>query len=162
MQIFLGGTCGNNHWREDVVIPGLLEQGVAPERIFNPVVTHWNKAAQAREDAVKQAPDSLLLFVIASPEPGTLTANVSAYSLIEAVMSLYDAPERSVVVVDLAWMPTHTAKALSKGVQDLQARFPHAPIFLEYDDAIDWLVAHVPPVEQAPTHQEGDERARTH
>ncbi len=136
--VFLGGTCGNNDWREERVIPALLERGVAPGSCFNPVVAHWDKLAQEREDAMKESA-TYLLFVIANPDKAQPTANVSAYSLIEAVQALYDKPERTVVVFDMEGMPKHTAKAISKGARDLQQRFPGAPIFTEYEQAMEWL-----------------------
>lgn len=141
-HIFLGGTCGNNPWRETIVIPRLLAKGVPQEALFNPVVSHWDAQAQAREDQAKQDEQFLLLFVIASPDPATTPKEVSGYSLVEVVMSLYDWPQRTVAVFDTAHMAQKTAKRMQKAAQDLQQRFPTAPIFLSYDTAIDWLVAH--------------------
>lgn len=142
-RVFLGGTCGNNHWREDIVIPGLIARGVPEERIFNPVVKHWDDAARMREDQEK-AICSILLFVIASPDPfmRPMTANVSAYSLVELTMSLYDAPERTVAMFDTSGMDGHTAKAINKAVYDLRMRFPYAKIFsggTEYSELNDHL-----------------------
>lgn len=137
-QVFLGGTCGANHWREDIVIPELLARGVDPQSLFNPVVSHWDAAAQAREDEVKRTAD-YLLFVIVSPDPRGQTANVSAYSLVELVMSLYDAPERTVALFQTDGMVPHAAKAIDKSVKDLRERFPDAPIFSAYLPLLDWL-----------------------
>lgn len=140
-MIFLGGTVGANDWREKIVIPALLERGVPAEVLFNPVVEHWDDAARQREDEVKAT--AIMLYVIASPDPVGGTANVSSYSLVEAVMSLYDAPSRTIVVFATAGMVRHTAKAINKAAQDLRQRFPGAPIFMEYDAAIEWLAEKV-------------------
>jgi Nucleoside 2-deoxyribosyltransferase like len=138
-QIFLGGTCGSNNWREEIVIPRLLELGVSPESIFNPVVKHWDAEAQAREDEAKRTA-AIQLYVIASPDPTTQTANVSAYSLVELTMGLYDNPGSIVAMFDTTGMPKHTAKAISKASQDLQTRFPNAPIYTNnYDSACQWI-----------------------
>lgn len=140
-RLFLGGTCGDNSWREDIVIPALLEHGIRLERIFNPVVSHWDEQAQANEDAAKANPDYLLLFVLASPaDPSAMdVTQISGYSLAEAIMSLYDAPERTVVLFNTAGMAKKTAKGMKKAEQDLRLRFPDAPIFTDYSPLIDWL-----------------------
>jgi len=141
-QIFLGGTCGNNPWRESLMIPALLEHGVRPEQIFNPVVSHWDETAQANEDAAKANPDYLLLFVLASPDPeASEVTQISGYSLAEAIMALYDAPARTVVLFDTTGMARKTAKGMRKTEQDLRQRFPQAPIFSDYAALIDWIVS---------------------
>lgn len=141
-KVFLGGTCGHNRWREEIVIPGLLARGVAIGQIFNPVVAHWDKSAQAREDEAKRSM-RYQLYVIASPYPGdeSAAAAVSGYSLVEATMGLYDAPERTLILVDTAGMADHTAKAIAKSAADWHHRFPDAPIFADYASLIEWLAA---------------------
>jgi len=142
MQIFLGGTCGKNTWREAIVIPGLLEREVALEQIFNPIVEHWDEQAQRREDEAKADHNYLLLYVLASPDPQTPdVTQVSGYSLVEAVMSLYDAPERTVVLFDTTGQARKTTKGMRKAEQDLRKRFPCAMIFgaHEYDRMLDCL-----------------------
>lgn len=141
-RIFLGGTCGDNPWREDIVIPGLLERGIRQERIFNPVVSHWDEQAQANEDAAKANPAYLLLFVLASPADPSATevTQISGYSLAEAIMALYDVPERVVLLFDTTGMARKTAKGMNKTEQDLRQRFPTAPIFNDYSALVDWLV----------------------
>ena len=136
---FLGGTCGNNHWREDLVMPRLLERGVAPEQLLNPVTSHWDEAAQFREDEAKRVA-AYQLYVIASPEPHDEGCPaVSGYSLVEATMGLYDAPERTIILVDTTGMAQHTAKAISKAATDWQRRFPDAHVFTNYAALIEWL-----------------------
>lgn len=81
------------------------------------------------------------LYVIASPDPTSQTANVSAYSLVELVLALFDKPERTVACFITDGMAKHTAKAINKAVQDLRERFPGAPIFTEYDHLVEWLAS---------------------
>jgi uncharacterized phage-like protein YoqJ len=138
-MIFLGGTIGANNWRTEIVIPALIERGVPAETLFNPVVEHWDRQAQEREDEVKHTAD-YLFYVLASPDPHGQTSNVSAYSLVEATMHLYDASERTIVVLDTTGMPRHTTKAMTKAINDLRKRFPNAPIFDDYASAIEYLV----------------------
>ena len=121
------------------MIPGLVERGVDPACLFNPVVEHWDEAAQQREDHAKLIAE-YQLYVIASPDPSAPeVANVSAYSLVEATMGLYDAPDTTVILVDVTGMAKHTAKAISKAATDWRQRFPSAPIFVEYAALIEWL-----------------------
>lgn len=139
-MIFLGGTCGKNRWREEIVIPQLLARGVAPEQLYNPVVEHWTPEVQQREDELKRTAD-ILLFVIASPDPSTPDIRaVSGYSLVELTMCLYDAPHRTVALFDTTGMERRTAKGINKIEADLRQRFPDAPIFAEYSELIDWLL----------------------
>lgn len=143
-KVFLGGTVGKNAWRETIVIPALLKHGIASEHIFNPVVSHWDTQAQAREDAAKANPDYLLLFVLASPDPAsTEVTQVSGYSLVEAVMALYDSSERTGVLFEVTGLARKPAKGMLKACQDLGQRFPQAPIFTDYAALIDWVVNHL-------------------
>jgi hypothetical protein len=142
MKVFLGGTTRHNDWRSAIVIPGLLERGIAPEQIFNPLVAHWDAAAQADEDARKADPEYLLLFVLASPEPAEADCTqISGYSLAEMIMALYDAPQRTAVLVDVTGLAAWTAKGLKKAEQDLRLRFPSAPIFTDYAALLDYLAS---------------------
>ncbi len=141
--VFLGGTVGENHWREEQVIPALLGQGIPAAWLFNPVVADWNEQAQRREDAAKRAA-TYLLFVIANP--GTPGNEVSAYSLVETVMALYDQPERVVVALDATRLSPPVAKAMRKAFADLSARFPQAPIFAEIGEATSFLASRLRPL----------------
>ena len=139
VQVFLGGTVGRNTWREDV-IPELTRRGIPLEALYDPPVDDWTEEIQAREGAAKNQA-SYLLYVIA--HPGGSSAAVSAYSLVEAVMGLYDRPGQTVVAFDTSGMTGHVLKVMRKIVRDLQERFPDAPIFdNNRDAAIDWLVSH--------------------
>jgi hypothetical protein len=136
-MIFLGGTVGINTWREWVTL-ALIDQGIPEDVLYNPVVEHWTPEVQQREDEIKKT--ALMLYVIASPAPASETTNVSAYSISEALMGLYDAPERTVVVFDYQGWPHSIAKRIKKIARDWQGRFPGAPIYESYDDAIQRLV----------------------
>ncbi len=124
-QVFLGGTCGGNNWREGF-IAALMCKGVPASALFNPVVKDWNAEAQAREEKSKAEAD-ILVFYIADPKtPGI---NISAYSLVEATMALYDKPERAFVIFDSEGQEAHVVKALNQAQKVLKTRFPSGNIF---------------------------------
>jgi hypothetical protein len=137
IMIFLGGTAGNNPWR-DSFITACLEKGIPSDMLFNPVVPDWNADAQAREDLIKKDPSTLMLYHISNPMQGT--GQVSAYSLVEATMALYDHLDRTVVVFDTTGMTDHTLKSMKKIEADLRLRFPDAAVFSSPDEAIYYIV----------------------
>lgn len=132
---FLGGTCGNNLWRP-AFAASLVALGVSADNLFDPVVPNWNAEAQAKEDAAKKEAAYMLYYLA---NPGEENNTVSSYSLVEAVMSLYDAPEKTVVVFDTNGQPPHVVKAMTKSYRDLVKRFPNAPIFNDLEQAKQWL-----------------------
>ena len=138
-DVFLGGTCANNRWREEVVIPALLKRGVPNTTIFNPNLGPgmWNEEAQALEDRVKQN-CALMVYYIGDTRDG---AGVSLYSAVEATMALYDDPERTIVVIDPAGTEGHLTKALNKTLKDLRRRFPKAVIADNLQELIEYIVA---------------------
>lgn len=137
--IFLGGTVGKNNWREPF-IERLVASGVSRDSIFNPVVKDWNEAARESEEKAKKEA-SHFLFYIANPylEGSTL----SAYSMVEATMALYDSPDTTVVVFDPTDIEGHSLKAFLQTEKVLRKRFPTAKIFGNTDEALNWLAAHL-------------------
>ena len=133
--VFLGGTCGNNTWR-DGLIERLIGRGVPTETLFNPVVADWNQEAQQREDEAKKNA-TFNLFYLGDPQQAE--NRVSFYSLLEATMGLYDAPTRTIVVFDTSGMPKPAEKSNIKACQDLQKRFSGALIFGTLAEDEDWL-----------------------
>jgi len=133
--VFLGGTAANNNWRESFV-EECVERGVQRECLFNPVVKDWNEEAQRREEKAK-AEASHLVFYIADPRQDGNP--LSAYSMVEATMALYDKQERTVVVFDTEGMSGHPLKAVKQTLNVLRGRFPEANIFSTREDALDWL-----------------------
>ena len=73
-KIFLGGTCNNDSWREELVIPVLQELGFD---FFNPVVEDWTEDCIVIEEKEKKEA-FCNLFVITSNMKGV-------YSIAEAV-----------------------------------------------------------------------------
>jgi len=140
-QVFLGGTCGNNNWR-DGLISRLISRGIPPECLFNPVVEHWNEEAQRREEIAK-TDASYMLFFIADPRQEGI--NVSFYSVIEATMALYDEPKGTVVVFDTTGMGEHNTKAMNQACKVLKTRFPDANIFANLSEAEEWLAVQLMP-----------------
>jgi hypothetical protein len=134
--VFLGGTVGNNNWREQFAAE-LVAVGVPAEDIFNPVVKDWNDAARLAEEAAKKEA-AFLMFYIANPQQEGL--NISAYSLVEGTMGLYDKPEQTVIVFDLSGIDNaHVIKAMNQCQKVLKTRFPNANIFGTTQEAVQFL-----------------------
>jgi hypothetical protein len=133
--VFLGGTAGGNSWR-DVLIEALTARGVDPQCLFNPVVADWNPEAQAREEDAKAKASQLVYYVADPQQEGN---PLSAYSMVEATMALYDNPENTVVVFDPDGMSGHPLKAMKQALKVLKTRFPEANIFGSRDEIVDWL-----------------------
>lgn len=136
VTIFLGGTCGNNKWRD--VFLRKMEDADLPYRkygagyeFFNPVVAEWNEEAQRKEDEAKRTSD-FILFYIGDPGDGTM----SFYSLCEAIMALYDDPDRTCVCFDSSGLSPHAKKAMEKVQKDLKRRFPNEDIYGSMDELI--------------------------
>jgi hypothetical protein len=135
LLLFLGGTCGNNDWRESFTT-ALLALGVPASAVFNPVVKDWKQEDFEREEVAKKKA-SHLLFYLADPRLGH--AAVSAYSLVEATMALYDNP-KTVVVFDYEGVEGQARKSMNAAESVLRVRFPFQPIFSTSEQAITWLV----------------------
>jgi hypothetical protein len=133
--VFLGGTAANNGWR-DTLIANLVSRGVSSSCLFNPVVPDWNQEAQKREEEAK-ATASLMVFYVSDPKQEGNP--LSAYSMVEATMALYDKPETSVVVFNTDGMSGHPLKAMNQCLKVLKSRFPQANIFSSSQDIEDWL-----------------------
>ncbi|SRR6266496_2161524 len=82
--VFLGGTSGNNNWR-DHFISILVSKGITKEVLFNPVVKDWNEKAQAREEKVKKEATHLIFYIADPKQEGN---PLSTYSMVEATMAL--------------------------------------------------------------------------
>jgi len=87
MKVFLGGTCNESTWREDI-IPMLNYRGIS---FFNPVVVDWNEAAQQRELEERKNCD-VVLYCITPKMTGV-------YSIAEVVDDSNKRPEKTVFVV---------------------------------------------------------------
>lgn len=136
--VFLGGTVGNNNWR-DLVIKSLSELSsmqIDVSQIFNPVVKDWNDEAQAKEEEAKKNATHFL-FYIADPKQEGIS--LSAYSMVEATMALYDNQEKTVVVFDEEGIAGHSLKAMKQTQKVLKARFPNANILASQSEALNWL-----------------------
>lgn len=56
MKVFLGGTCNNSNWRNEIIKNISIDY-------FNPIVTEWNQEAQAREISERNTCDYCLYIV---------------------------------------------------------------------------------------------------
>jgi len=75
-KVFLGGTCANSTWREEL-IPLLIIN------YFNPVVEDWNESCQVEEEQQKEHNCDIHLYVITSEMIGVF----SIAEVIESVMT---------------------------------------------------------------------------
>jgi hypothetical protein len=84
MKVFLGGTCNNSTWRDDLI--KMLEIDY-----FNPVVDDWTPDCINIENREKERSD-FLLFVITKEMTGV-------YSIAEVVDASNKAPEKTVLCI---------------------------------------------------------------
>lgn len=135
--VFLGGTCGNNNWRESFTA-SLVAGGVPAERVFNPVMTVPTTSASWMSEEDAKANSQYLMFFIADPKQEGVT--ISAYSMVEATMGLYDKPEQTVVVFDLTGIENErVVKATNRTQKLMKQRFPNANIFGTVEEAVAFL-----------------------
>jgi len=88
MKVFLGGTCNDSKWREDL-IPELERRGM---EYFNPVVPDWTPECQALENKIKADPNTVNLFFITSEMTGV-------FSIAEVVDCSNKRPETTIFAV---------------------------------------------------------------
>lgn len=137
--VFLGGTVANNNWREGF-IERLVASGVNREVLFNPAVKDWNKEAQEKEEAAKKEASHFMFYIADPKQEGN---PLSAYSMVEATMALYDNPQKTVVVFDTEGISGHALKATNQTLNVLKKRFPNCNIFATVAEAENWLVANL-------------------
>lgn len=135
MLVFMGGTCGKNHWRKPF-IEAMGRLGVPPECFFDPVVENWNEEAQANEERAKKEATHLLFYLASPMQDGPFA--LSAYSMVEATMGLYDKPE-TLVIFNREGIEGHALKSFKQTERVLRTRFPYHPIFELPGDAMHWL-----------------------
>ena len=80
-RIFLGGTCGKSHWR-DQLIPELKKYNNV--EWFNPVVKNWTPECQMNEEDEKNNKCNVHLYVITPDMKGI-------YSIAEIINSCWQA-----------------------------------------------------------------------
>ncbi len=129
IDVFLGGTCGENRWRNDFM-PKLDAVGIT---YFNPVVDVWNRAAQIIEDEAKQSA-RWNLFYLGNPLCGD--NSISPYSIFEAAT----VPRNNLIVVVSLHEFTNpaTRKSMSKIAHDLENAGVIVTQWLR--DAMDYMV----------------------
>lgn len=103
-KIFLGGTCNNSQWREQLI--PLLNDSNDP---FNPVVENWTPECQANEIKEREAAD-YVLYVITPKMTGV-------FAIAEVIEDANKRPEKTIFCVlekdgDLEFTP-HQLKSLN-------------------------------------------------
>ena len=84
MKVFLGGTCNNSTWRQEL-IPMLKERGI---EYFNPVVEDWTPECM-EEEKKQRAECDIVLYTITPKMKGT-------YSIAEVVDDSNKRPEKTI------------------------------------------------------------------
>lgn len=165
--VFLGGTCGLNNWRADF-IEALKAKGFTDAEIFDPVVADWNEAAVAAEEKAKKEATHLVFYIADPKQEGN---PLSAYSMVEATMALYNyemlkalyesfvhqslgpaenlGGPKVVVIFDTAGMAekSHPQKAMNQTLKVLRKQFPKDAIFATPQESIEWFATLKPPHE---------------
>ena len=85
--VFLGGTCNNSTWRDEL-LPMLDREKIDA---FNPVVDDWNEEAQANEDYHKENDDYMVYTI--TPEMKGI------YSIFEIAMLSCKKPGKLIVCI---------------------------------------------------------------
>lgn len=84
MKVFLGGTCGDSVWREQVIPRINIDY-------FNPVVDDWNSMAQVKERIEKRKSD-ICLYVITPQMKGV-------FSIAEVIQDSNRKPHKTVMCI---------------------------------------------------------------
>jgi hypothetical protein len=84
-KVFLGGTCNNSKWREQLVIPQLEVNKID---YFNPVVENWTDEAWMKEIFERENCDYCLYFI--TPKM------TGVYSIAEVIDDSNKRPEKTI------------------------------------------------------------------
>lgn len=127
MKVFLGGTCGDSKWRDDLV------EGLKMD-YFNPVVADWNEEAKQNEIREREQ-DDFVLYVI-TPKI------VGVYSIAEVSVDSVVRPEKTIFcVLDKDGESTYTKqmKYSLEATKKLVEQYSHHPVFDNLDSLRDYL-----------------------
>jgi len=83
MRVFLGGTCANSNWRDELIPKLNIDY-------FNPVVSNWTTECQDEEIRQRDTCDYVLY---------TLTRVFSTYSIAEVVDDSNKRPEKTIICI---------------------------------------------------------------
>lgn len=136
MKIFLGGTCNESTWREEL-IPLLEDRGID---YFNPVVSNWSEECYQEELRQRKICDKVL-YVITPRMTGV-------YSIAEAVDDSNKQPENTIFCVmeddvdndfNLIRFDNSQLKSLSKVVEMINNNAGKAKIIKSIDEILELL-----------------------
>lgn len=124
MKIFLGGTCADTTWRDELM-PLLDKAGI---NYFNPVVKDWTPECQAIEEDEKNNKCSCHLYVITKEMMGTYSIAEIINSAWQAV--LYGTTVNCVVfaVLDEGTWQKHERKSFDASMNMVRNIAPHNSI----------------------------------
>lgn len=111
--VFLGGTCDNSNWREELIKKIDLNK----VSVFNPIVKNWSKEDQITEDKHKKE-DDICLFVITPEGEGF-------YSFVEATDYSNKYPKKTIFCVlyevNNKYFDEHEKKSILKTIDIIKA-----------------------------------------
>lgn len=129
LKVFLGGTCSNSTWREEL-INKLNQEHI---ETFNPIVKEWTKERQIIEDKHRKT-DDICLYVITPEAEGF-------YSYVEAVDDSNKRPKKTVLCilenVNGKTFEEHIKKCVIKTMQLVEDN--GAKVFDNLDDVATYL-----------------------
>jgi hypothetical protein len=118
------------------VVAPLIERGVLFKTFFNSEEADLDKRAKALDDEAGEKA-SFAVFLLGGPEADA--SDVCLDSLFGVAMSLYENPERTVVVFDLAGVPTNAREVFENVFQHMKYRCPDLHVFNSIADGINFL-----------------------
>lgn len=137
---FLGGTCGNNPWREHL-LDDLAARGVNTKRLIDPVVPPgtWTAGVKKLEDQIRPLCDTEIFYIGDPMEERKDDMQFSTYSVVEALVCLYNDPRFTVVAFDYEGITGHVLDAYKTVEADMRKRFPKGLIFSDLESAAEYL-----------------------
>lgn len=124
-KVFLGGTCADTTWREDLM-PSLNVE------YFNPVVKDWTPECQAIEMDEKENKCNIHFYLISKEMKGV-------FSIAEVVDSVHNKSKRTILQVVPEGFETFQLKSLKAVVDLINLRGGEAFISESLDKSIELL-----------------------
>ena len=124
-KVFLGGTCGNSTWRDELM--PLLKIDY-----FNPVVKNWTKECQEIEEFQKEKLCNIHLYVITKEMSGV-------FSIAEVIDSVHNKNVTTILIVNIDGFEGHQVKSLNAVVDLVNKRGGTSKVSSDIKDVADIL-----------------------